>query len=152
MPRARGNTTTTIRKTGKTAFSRPTRFEATEEQRKNVKVLVGLGIPEDAICAIVPDRRDKPISKSTLRKRFAKELETGAAELNAMVGNLLVATILGVEPSAGVKQITDEKIRGSLLDLFARSRLGWSTTVRNEIVNAEGKPFVYVASKTDAKL
>ena len=55
----------------------------------------------------------------------------------------LVATILGVEPSAGVKQISDEKIRGSLLDLFARSRLGWSTTVRNEIANADGKPLLY---------
>ena len=108
-----------------------------------MKVLVGLGIPEQAICAIVRDRRDKPITTNTLRKHFAKELETGAAELNAMVGNLLVATIPGVEPSAGVKQITDEKIRGSLLDLFARSRLGWSTTARNEIANAEGKPFVY---------
>jgi hypothetical protein len=38
-------------------------FQPTEEQRKNVEVLAGFGIPEEDICLIVRDRNDKPISK-----------------------------------------------------------------------------------------
>ena len=74
----------------------------------------------------------------------------GAVELNAQVGNFIISTMLGIEPPAGIKPITDEKTRGSFTDLFARSRLGWKQTVRNEVANADGKPFVYVANKTDA--
>ena len=74
----------------------------------------------------------------------------GVVELNAQVGNFIISTMLGIEPPAGIKPITDEKTRGSFTDLFARSRLGWKQTVRNEVANADGKPFVYVANKTDA--
>ena len=143
--------------TGNQAAAKPKRgphgaFQPTDEQRKNVKILAALGIPQSAICAIVRDHKDRPIDEKTLRKHFRKEIETGAAELNAQIGNFMVATILGKEPASGVKPITDEKIRGSFTDLYVRSRLGWTQTVRNEIANADGKPFVYVANKTDAKL
>ena len=43
--------------------------------------------------------------------------------MNAEFGNFIISTMLGIEPPAGVKRITDEKIRGSFPDLFARSRL-----------------------------
>ena len=142
----------TLDKNGRRHGGGRRRFAPTDEQRKNVKILVALGIPVQAICAIVRDHNDKSIGEFTLRKYFAKELETGAAELNAQVGNFMVATILGIDPPKGVKPILDDKIRGSFADLYARSRLGWSTTVRNEIANADGKPFVYVANKTDEKL
>ena len=49
-------------------------FQPTEEQRKNVKVLVALGIPERASCAIVRDHRDRPISENMLRKCSALSL------------------------------------------------------------------------------
>ena len=114
-------------------------FVPTDEQRKSVKILVGLGILEEHICALV---RDRPIGLDTLRKYFRKEIEMGAVELNAQVGNFIISTMLGIEPPAGIKPITDEKTRGSFTDLFARSRLGWKQTVRNEIGNADGKPFV----------
>ena len=97
LPRARGKRGNYVMKDQQNCRSRGRPgFQPTQEQRKNVKVLVGLGIPEHAICAIVRDRKGKPITTNTMRKHFAKELETGAAELNALVGNLLVATILGV--------------------------------------------------------
>jgi hypothetical protein len=35
-------------------------FQPTDEQRKNDKILVGLGVPERAICAIVRDHKDRP--------------------------------------------------------------------------------------------
>ena len=55
-------------------------FQPTDEQRKNVEVMVGLGIPEGKICLLVRDRRDTPISRNSLRKHFKKELETGATK------------------------------------------------------------------------
>jgi hypothetical protein len=78
-------------------------FEPTDEQRKNVKIPVGLGMLEEHICALVRDYRDRPIGPDTLRKYFRKEIEIGAAELNAQVGNFMIAT--------------------PFTDLFARSRL-----------------------------
>src|SRR5215470_13813226 len=58
-------------------------FQPTNEQRVNVEIMVGLGIPEADICLIVRDRRDKPICRTTLRRHFEKELQTGATKLNA---------------------------------------------------------------------
>src|SRR6516162_8208371 len=87
-------------------------FQPTDEQRKNVEVMVGLGIPEDKICLLVRDRRDTPISRNSLRKHFKKELETGATKLNAQVGNFMVVTIMGAKPPAGVTPIRDERVLG----------------------------------------
>ena len=49
-------------------------FQPTDEQRKNVEVMVGLGIPEEKIRLVVRDRRDKPISRTSLRRHFNREL------------------------------------------------------------------------------
>jgi len=46
------------------------RFEPTEEQRRSVDIMTGLGIPQEQICAMVRDHRDRPISDRTLRKYF----------------------------------------------------------------------------------
>src|SRR6516225_8630675 len=73
-------------------------FQQTIEQRQTVEVMVGLGIPEEKICLLVRDRGDKPICRSTLRKHFKKELETGATKLDAKVGHFMVTTILGPDP------------------------------------------------------
>jgi hypothetical protein len=127
-------------------------FEPTDEQRRNVEIMVGLGIPQESICVMTRDKKDQPITEATLRKRFNKEVAQGQAKLNATVGNFMVATILGREPPPGITPITDPKIRASFAELFARTRMGWQTTVKNEIANADNRPFVYVANKTDAKL
>ena len=100
-------------------------FQPTDEQRKNVQVMVGLGITEENICLLVRDRRDKPISRNSLRKHFKKELETGATKLNAQVGNFMVSTIFGAKPPNGATPIRDERVRGRLGELFLKARLGW---------------------------
>jgi hypothetical protein len=100
-------------------------FQPTDEQRKNVEVMVGLGVTEEKICLLVRDRRDKPISRNSLRKHFKKELETGATKLNAQVGNFMVSTIFGTKPPHGVTPIRDERVRGRLGELFLKARLGW---------------------------
>src|SRR6516165_10270155 len=113
-------------------------FQPTDEQRKNVEVMVGLGIPEGKICLLVRDRRDTPISRNSLRKHFKKELETGATKLNAQVGNFMVVTIMGAKPPAGVTPIRDERVRGRLGELFLKSRLGWRGENSGELPEAEG--------------
>jgi hypothetical protein len=100
-------------------------FQPTDEQRKNVEVMVGLGITEEKICLLVRDRRDKPISRNSLRKHFKKELETGATKLNAQLGNFMVSTIFGAKPPNGATPIRDERVRGRLGELFLKARLGW---------------------------
>jgi len=128
------------------------RFEPTEEQRRNVEIMTGLGIPQTDICLMVRGPKGKPISLTTLEKHFRKEIDSGAANLRTRVGNFMISVIMGSDPPPGFKPITDEKVRGSLLELFAAAQLNWRKTVRQEHANADNKPFVYVANKTDAKL
>ena len=107
-------------------------FQPTDEQRKNVEVMVSLGIAEENICLLVRDRRDKPICRSSLRKHFQQELETGATKLNAKVGHFMVATIFGTRPPDGFTPIKDERVRGRLGELFLKARLGWRETNSNQ--------------------
>src|SRR5215470_18111655 len=127
-------------------------FEPTAEQRQNVEIMVGIGITQLEICRMVRGPNGRPINKRTLEKHFRKEIDTGAAQLRSQVGNFMISVIKGADPPPGFKPITDEKVRGSLIELFAAAQLGWRKTVRTEHANADGKPFVYVANKTDAKL
>ena len=82
--------------------------------------MAGLGIPEEKICLVVRDRRDKPICRNTLRRHFEKELQTGATKLNAKVGHFMVATIFGTRPPEGVTPIRDERVRGRLGELYLK--------------------------------
>jgi hypothetical protein len=52
-------------------------FRPTEEQRKNVELMAGLGLPHEQICALVRDRDGKQISHNTLEKYFSDELHSG---------------------------------------------------------------------------
>jgi hypothetical protein len=79
-------------------------FQPTDEQRANVEIMVGLGIPEEKICLVVRDRRDKPICRNTLRRHFEKELQTGATKLKAKVGHFMVTTIFGTRPQMALRR------------------------------------------------
>ena len=70
------------------------RFEPTQEQREVVKLLSGFAVSKDRICKCVrnPDTR-RPIGVHTLERAFADELDTGAAELNALVVGKLAKKI-----------------------------------------------------------
>jgi hypothetical protein len=132
-------------------------FEPTAEQRQNVEIAVGLGIPQTDICLMVRGPKGKPINKRTLEKHFRHEIDTGATNLRAQVGNFMISVIKGSDPPPGFAPIRDEKVRGSLIELFAAAQLNWRKTVRTEHANAAGPdgkplPFVYVANKTDSKL
>ena len=108
-------------------------FVPTQEQRRNVKLLVGLGIPQDKICLMVVNpQTEKPLDPKSLRKHFPRELEIGAAELHARISNFIVATIFGITPPAGTVAIDNQHVRGSLAMFFAETRMGWKKTAVNQ--------------------
>jgi hypothetical protein len=52
------------------------------EQRNNVKILVGLGVPQAMICQLlVNPQTGEPLDEGTLKKHFPREIAVGAAEL-----------------------------------------------------------------------
>ena len=57
-----------------------TRFQPTEENRRQVKQLAGLGLRQEQICERIGLR-----SAKTLRRYFSKELSLGIAESSANV-------------------------------------------------------------------
>jgi hypothetical protein len=128
-------------------------FEPTDDQRKNVEIVAGLGMPEAQICALIRDNKDTPIAVTMLRKHFAKELEQGAAKLNAKMGNFAIATILGapIPEGSGVTPITDEHARARLIQIYIRSRMGWTETVVDQR-KARGGPIIVQIAKGDENL
>jgi hypothetical protein len=60
------------------------RFEPTDEQCKNVEIMVGLGIRQEDICLVIRDRNDKPISKPTLAEALQKR-DRCRCRVNSMV-------------------------------------------------------------------
>jgi hypothetical protein len=131
-------------------FSRRRRpaFQPTEEQRRTVEVMVGLGIPEEDILLTVRDRNGKSISKNMLRKHFREELETAAVKMNAKVAIFMIATILGSKVPAGTTPIRDERVRLSLMELYLATRMGWCKTPFNQHEGKDGKR--QIALKTSA--
>jgi hypothetical protein len=77
-------------------------------------------------CLVTNPQTGKPLDAKSLRKHFAHEITTGAAELNFLIARFTIATILGLPPPPGTVAITDERARTRLLMLFAKARLGWS--------------------------
>ena len=130
-------------------------FVPTDEQRRNVEAMVGFGIPEAEICNLIRNPANgKSIDEKTLRKHFTDEIAQGAVKVKSMVGQFMVASILGRELPAGsgMVPLKDERARANLASLFAKARMGWRETVVKQHENKDGKPFVYQVSKTDAKL
>ena len=64
------------------------KFEPTQDQRSQVKMMKAFGIPEDRICTTITNpRTGKPVAPMTLARAFAPELASGATEVHALVGN-----------------------------------------------------------------
>ena len=100
-------------------------FVPNPDQRHIVRTLTRLGIPQKHICRVVTNpQTGKPLDAKSLRKHFALEIRTGAAELHFLVGRFILATILGLPPPPGTVAITDERARAKLLILFAEARWG----------------------------
>jgi len=68
--------------TEKRGRGRP-KFEPTQDQRSQVKMMKALRLPEDRICkTVINPRTGKPVSPMMLARAFAAELESGATEFH----------------------------------------------------------------------
>ena len=56
-------------------------FEPTDEQRRTVRAMAGLGVPHEGIAVLLE------IDPKTLRKHFHSDLERGSVEATAKVGS-----------------------------------------------------------------
>ncbi len=81
-----------------------------------------------------------------MRKHFAAEIATGAAKLKSLVGNRIVASVLGRDGG-----LRDERARAVLAVFFAKVRMGW-TTVDDHNPKKDGNPFIIQVCPADAKL
>ena len=103
------------------------KFVPTAEQLTTVKVMVGLGITERQIClSIINPQTGKPISEPTLRRAFRREIETGQAELTALIGNMVINTALGRQPAGGgepIKSDAKTRLHAAMFYLECRGRL-----------------------------
>src|ERR1700726_1519240 len=108
---------------GKPGRSGRKSFVATPEQRNNVKILVGLGVPQAMICQLVVNpQTGKPLDEGTLKKHFPREIAVGVAELHARMGSFMVANIFGMTPPAGTQPIKNESSPAMLSIFFAKTR------------------------------
>jgi hypothetical protein len=116
------------------------KFEPTPDQRSQVKLMKALGIPEDRICkTIINPRTKKPVAPMTLARAFRRELESGATECHALVGNLILCTALGKRPALG-DPIKSEQVRMTAAIFYAKTQMGWKETVVREQANKDDKP------------
>lgn len=111
----------------------------TEQSRKYVKSMLGAGLKQDAVCAVLD------ISENTLRKHYPRELESAEYEVHAMVGQSLVFNAIG-GPKAEW-----EKANMSAAIFYAKTRMGWKEPPQD--VNLRGSIGHYDPSKlTDDEL
>ena len=116
------------------------KFVPTVEQLTTVKVMVGLGITEQRIClSIINPQTGKPISESTLRRAFRREIDTGQAELTALIGNMVINTALGRKPVGG-EPIKSDAARIHAAMFYLECRTGWRRGVVVENVGKDGGP------------
>jgi hypothetical protein len=66
----------------------------------------------------------------TLRKHFAEEIATGAVKAKALVGDRIVAWILGRDGD-----LQDDRTRVRLAIFFAKARMGWTVANRQQSVD-----------------
>ena len=92
------------------------KFEPTQDQRSQVKMMKAFGIPEDRICTTITNpRTGKPVAPMTLARAFA---------VHALVGNFILCTILGKKPALG-DAIKSEQVRMTAAIFYAKTRMGW---------------------------
>jgi hypothetical protein len=96
--------------------------EPTDEQRRLVKTLSGIGVPQDDICALVG------VSKPTLHKHYRSELDVGLAEANAKIAETLF------------KQATTGNTTAAIF--WAKSRMGWREKQDVQVTGANEGPVV----------
>lgn len=92
----------------------------TPEDRKQVEILSGLGIPQEQICRLIQGG----IDDKTLRKYYAAELVDGVAKANSQVSKSLFQKAVAGDTTAQI--------------WWTKTRMGWKDTSRVEVAGADG--------------
>lgn len=96
------------------------KFIPTDEQRKTVKKMAGVGIPVDEICeCIINPNTSNPISKQTMYDNFRAELKIGMTEANTSVAHSLHQQAVNGNVTAGI--------------WWTKARMGWSEKKQHEL-------------------
>jgi hypothetical protein len=102
-------------------------FEPTEQQRRMVESLAGLGMPHDSIARLVD------IDAKTLRKHFRRELDCGADKANAQV----LSTLHKMATSGKYPAMTT---------FWCKTRLGMREVSRVEHTGAGGESLLSIGT------
>jgi hypothetical protein len=104
------------------------RFRPTAEQRKLVETLSGIGCTQDEIVECVPwGKKDgRAIDAKTLRRHFGAELTRGRSIAHMRIKKRLYELAM-----AGDR---------TMLIFFAKTRFGWSETMKVEQSGPDGAP------------
>ena len=86
------------------------------EDKKQVEILSGLGIPQDQICRLIGGG----ISEKTLRKWYAQELADGVPKANSQVSKSLFQKAVAGDTTAQI--------------WWTKTRMGWKDTSRVEVL------------------
>ena len=116
-------------------------FQPTDKQRGQVEAMARYGIPQDEIARAIQ------ISRPTLLKYFAEEIETGATKANAQVGEFLFSTIIGAQ-IPGRPPVTDDRARVTAAIFWAKTRMNWKETSIHKHTGTEGEPIKIDARAT----
>ncbi len=100
-------------------------FEPTDDERKQVEIISGYGLPLEQIAVLIRDG----IDADTLRKYFATELKSGKAKANAQVGKTLFQKVMAGDTTAAI--------------WWSKTQMRWSEVQKHELTGADGAPLEF---------
>jgi hypothetical protein len=100
-------------------------FEPTDDERKQVEIISGYGLPLEQIAVLIRDG----IDADTLRKYFATELQSGKAKANAQVGKTLFQKVMAGDTTAAI--------------WWSKTQMRWSEVQKHELTGADGAPLEF---------
>jgi hypothetical protein len=121
---------------GRRAGAGRKQWQPTDRDRRQVEAMCGYGIPIAQIASLLD------VDHDTLAKHCHREIATGATKVHAQMGQLLVTSILARQPPGedAVPIITDEKVRGTLLMFYCKTKLGYKDVSGLELTGKDGAP------------
>jgi len=118
-----------LKKAGPNGGARPgagrKAFEPTDDERKQVEIISGYGLPLEQIAVLIRDG----IDSDTLRKHFATELQSGKAKANAQVGKTLFQKVMAGDTTAAI--------------WWSKTQMRWSEVQKHELTGADGAPLEF---------
>ena len=100
-------------------------FVPTDDERKQVEIISGYGLPLEQIAVLIRDG----IDADTLRKYFATELQSGKAKANAQVGKTLFQKVMAGDTTAAI--------------WWSKTQMRWSEVQKHELTGADGAPLEF---------